>query len=123
MLNLHRFIKLNKQNINKIVINSNKKRYLSSNFSFFNNNLSIDSDEFEIWPKEHANTIFNVCPQGELMIVERFGKLSSIQEPGLFFCLPLIDNIRYRVDVSIVFIFLFLFYYFIYLFVYYFIFR
>lgn len=32
------------------------------------------------------------------MVVERFGKLSAIKEPGLFFAIPLVDRIAYRID-------------------------
>ena len=67
---------------------------VNRNFSF-----SFVGYALDFWPKSHANTIINVCPQGELMVVERFGKLHNIQQPGLFFCLPLVDQIRFRVDV------------------------
>ena len=50
------------------------------------------------WPRTAANTIIVVCPQGEKMIVERLGKMHSIQEPGFFFAIPLIDRIAYRID-------------------------
>ena len=67
-----------------------------STFSFLKNT----DDDFEVWPRSHANTILNVCPQGELMVVERLGKLHSIQRPGLFVSIPLMDHIRFRIDVS-----------------------
>ena len=44
------------------------------------------------------NTIFNLCPQGYEMTVERFGKLHSIHDPGWFIALPFIDNIAHVVD-------------------------
>jgi len=50
------------------------------------------------WPRDKANTILNVCPQGEEHVVERFGQLYDIRKAGLYFTLPLIDKIRYRVD-------------------------
>ncbi len=50
------------------------------------------------WPVRRMATIFNICPQGECMVVERFGKLHKIHEPGFFFTVPLMDRIRFRVD-------------------------
>lgn len=37
-----------------------------------------------MWPLTKANTILNVCPQGERYVVERFGKLLDIKESGWF---------------------------------------
>ena len=68
-----------------------------SSFSFLGGS---GGDDFEYWPRSHPNTFLNVCPQGELMIVERLGKLHSIQQAGLFVSIPVIDNIRFRIDVS-----------------------
>lgn len=50
------------------------------------------------WPVSHFNTILNVCPQGERMVVERLGSLYKIYEPGLFVSIPCVDNIAFRVD-------------------------
>jgi hypothetical protein len=38
----------------------------------------------DVWPLTKANTILNVCPQGERYVVERFGKLLDIKESGWF---------------------------------------
>ena len=51
------------------------------------------------WPITRMNTIFNIVPQGHKYVVERFGKLYSIQDPGYFFAIPLVDNISYVIDV------------------------
>jgi len=45
-----------------------------------------------------TNTIFNLCPQGYEMTVERFGKLRTIHRPGWFIAIPLIDRIAHKVD-------------------------
>lgn len=50
------------------------------------------------WPRSMVNTMFCICPQGENMVIERFGKKLYTQEPGLFFAIPLVDRIAYRVD-------------------------
>ncbi len=34
------------------------------------------------WPLTMTNTGICVCPQGERMVVERFGKMVDIKEPG-----------------------------------------
>jgi regulator of protease activity HflC (stomatin/prohibitin superfamily) len=52
----------------------------------------------DTWPKSKSNFILNVCPQGNKMVVERLGKLSSIQEAGWFLAIPFLDNISYVVD-------------------------
>jgi hypothetical protein len=46
-----------------------------------------------------SNTIFNIVPQGHKYVVERFGKLHSIQDSGLFL-VPVVDKISYVIDVS-----------------------
>eukprot|EP00903_Cladosiphon_okamuranus_P011323 g10674.t1 len=50
------------------------------------------------WPLSTPNSFINVCPQGSRMVVERLGKLSSIERPGWFIAIPVIDKIAYRVD-------------------------
>eukprot|EP00462_Mataza_sp_D1_P004619 CAMPEP_0175100336 /NCGR_PEP_ID=MMETSP0086_2-20121207/7041_1 /TAXON_ID=136419 /ORGANISM="Unknown Unknown, Strain D1" /LENGTH=311 /DNA_ID=CAMNT_0016374457 /DNA_START=154 /DNA_END=1089 /DNA_ORIENTATION=+ len=50
------------------------------------------------WPVSKANTILNIVPQGEVMVVERLGKFHSIQPSGWFFAVPVIDRIAYIVD-------------------------
>ena len=45
-----------------------------------------------MWPLSKANTILNVCPQGERYVVERFGKLLDIKESGWFLGACLINN-------------------------------
>jgi regulator of protease activity HflC (stomatin/prohibitin superfamily) len=45
-----------------------------------------------------TNTVLNICPQGEVMVVERLGKLHAIKEAGWFIAIPVVDQIRYRID-------------------------
>jgi len=45
------------------------------------------------------NTVLNVVPQGQLHIVERLGKLHTIQPSGYFFAIPFFDQVAYIVDV------------------------
>lgn len=45
------------------------------------------------------NTILNIVPQGKRYVVERFGKMHSIENSGYFFAIPLVDNIAYIIDV------------------------
>ncbi len=51
------------------------------------------------WPVTKSNTIFNIVPQGYKYVVERFGKLHSVEESGYFFAIPLVDQIAYVIDV------------------------
>lgn len=50
------------------------------------------------WPETRLNTIINVCPQGKRIIVERFGAFEREIEPGLFFAVPVVDNLAFCVD-------------------------
>ena len=51
------------------------------------------------WPVSRSNTLFNIVPQGHRYVVERFGKLHSIQESGWFLAIPMVDTISYVVDI------------------------
>lgn len=51
------------------------------------------------WPVTKSNTIFNIVPQGHKYVVERFGKLHSIQDSGYFFAIPWVDQIAYVIDI------------------------
>lgn len=55
-------------------------------------------DDLDEWPRSKHNSIINVCPQASMMVVERLGKLHSIKEGGWFIAIPLLDNIRFVVD-------------------------
>lgn len=66
-------------------------RYMSQ-FKLF------DDYESEMWPRARQNTVLNVCPQGERMVIERLGKLHSIKESGWFLAIPIVDNIRFCID-------------------------
>ncbi len=65
-----------------------------SSYSFSSQHAMDD----ETWPLMARNTVLNVCPQGEKMVVERLGKFKRVQEPGWFLAIPLVDRIAYRVD-------------------------
>lgn len=51
------------------------------------------------WPIRKANTIFNIVPQGHKYVVERFGKLHSIQDSGWFLAIPVVDQISFVIDI------------------------
>ena len=55
-------------------------------------------DDLDNWPKTKMNTLLNVCPQGEQMVVERLGKFDSVKEGGWFIAIPIIDRITFVVD-------------------------
>ena len=52
-----------------------------------------------VWPISKSNTVFNIVPQGHKYVVERFGKLHSIQDSGWFLAIPFVDQIAYVIDV------------------------
>lgn len=44
--------------------------------------LEDDAERDTQWPVWALNTVLNVCPQGHVMVVERFGALHEIRQPG-----------------------------------------
>lgn len=59
--------------------------------------LDLD-DDLELWPRSQTNTVINVCNAGQVMVLERLGKLHKIHEAGWFVAIPVIDNIRFVID-------------------------
>ncbi|CAM9514649.1 unnamed protein product [Ascophyllum nodosum] len=79
-------------------LNQQQSRALSYRFGEFGSGGSSGAGIEDSWPITHANTILNVCPQGERMVVERLGRLHTIESPGWFFSIPVFDKIAYKVD-------------------------
>lgn len=42
--------------------------------------------------------VVNLCPEGENVVIERLGRFHKVQGPGWFFATPLLDRLRYVVD-------------------------
>ena len=59
--------------------------------------VDIEND-LDAWPQRAVNTLINVCPQGEYRIIERFGRFHKLETGGLFVAIPLVDEIRFCVD-------------------------
>lgn len=57
-------------------------------------NYSNDSDHITF----KSNTFINICPQGYVIMRERFGKLHTVISPGIFLAIPFIDQLRYKVN-------------------------
>ena len=55
------------------------------------------------WPVTRMNTIINVCPQGEHIILERFDAFHREVEPGLLFAIPGVDNVAFCICKNLVF--------------------
>lgn len=51
------------------------------------------------WPVTKTNFGFNIVPQGHRYIVERFGRMHSVEDSGWFLAIPLVDHIAYVIDV------------------------
>lgn len=60
--------------------------------------ISDFDEDLETWPRSKANTILNVCQEGEKMVVERLGKMHTIHNGGWFISLPILDVIRFVID-------------------------
>lgn len=56
------------------------------------------NDDLDSWPRSKPNTILNVCPQGETMVVERLGKMHEMHSGGWFLAIPVLDQVQYVVD-------------------------
>ena len=82
-----------KFNSNLLKVNSNLLKVNSNQLKLFSS-----SDEFTKYIRSKHNTIINICNQNEKIIIERFGKFLSVQNPGLFLAIPLIDKIKYVFD-------------------------
>jgi regulator of protease activity HflC (stomatin/prohibitin superfamily) len=64
----------------------------------FYTGISDYDEDLNMWPRGKQNTIINVCNEGQRMVVERLGKLQKIEGGGYFFALPILDEIRYVID-------------------------
>jgi hypothetical protein len=82
-----------RRTVTKCGAGGDQLRMLSSNLF----SLDLD-DDLDTWPRGKANTVLNICPQGEEMVVERLGKLYDVKAGGYFFSVPFIDSIRFVVD-------------------------
>lgn len=82
---------------NRLVLQNVPQRFAAPSCRSFSQLMDFD-DDLDTWPRSKANTGINVCPQGSKMVVERLGKLHSIKEGGWFFAIPLVDDIRFVVD-------------------------
>jgi hypothetical protein len=80
------------------LLNLASKSRLLSSYSF---DGALNPGRFSAtrWPIRKANTVFNIVPQGFKFVVERFGKLRSIEDSGWFLAIPLVDTISYVIDV------------------------
>jgi len=52
------------------------------------------SDDIPENPRSRTNTLVNMCHQGTVMVVERFGKYSHQVNPGLFIAIPFVDRLH-----------------------------
>jgi len=52
------------------------------------------SDDIPDNPRARTNTLVNMCHQGTVTVVERFGKYSHEVPPGLFIALPFVDRLH-----------------------------
>lgn len=62
--------------------------YSITKFNFTNKN----------YIRSAPNFIINICNQNDNIIIERLGKYSRLQKPGIFLAIPLIDKLRYVID-------------------------
>ena len=64
-----------------------------------NLSLLLDfDDDLDRWPRSKANSVLNICPQGCMMVVERLGKFHTIHGGGWFLAIPMVDSIRFVID-------------------------
>jgi len=68
-------------------------------FRMLSSPSASDSIDIGRWPIRRNNTILNIVPQGQKHVVERLGRLHSIEDSGYFFAIPFLDEIAYIIDV------------------------
>eukprot|EP00590_Aulacoseira_subarctica_P004205 CAMPEP_0172429980 /NCGR_PEP_ID=MMETSP1064-20121228/52665_1 /TAXON_ID=202472 /ORGANISM="Aulacoseira subarctica , Strain CCAP 1002/5" /LENGTH=400 /DNA_ID=CAMNT_0013175741 /DNA_START=110 /DNA_END=1312 /DNA_ORIENTATION=+ len=73
--------------------------FIGGDFRLLSSPSSSDSIDIGRWPIRKKNTILNIVPQGQKHVVERLGRLHSIEESGYFFAIPFFDEISYIIDV------------------------
>jgi hypothetical protein len=71
----------------------------NSGFRMLSSPSASDSIDIGRWPIRRSNTILNIVPQGQMHVVERLGRLHSIEGSGYFFGIPFLDEIAYIIDV------------------------
>lgn len=67
--------------------------------SYVLDSFGSSSNNSTRWPITKTNTGFNIVPQGFKYVVERFGKMNSIEDSGWFLAIPFVDQIAYVIDV------------------------
>lgn len=95
-----KYYKLNKggkQSMIKIFENQVATKLLPQNRSIVQTTRYLNTFE-SLKINGKVNTILNICPHREEMIIERLGKFHSQKKSGYFFAIPLIDKIKYVVD-------------------------
>jgi regulator of protease activity HflC (stomatin/prohibitin superfamily) len=84
----------NAQMSRNLAMNSAKT---SSMNSAMNSSKTMTVRNLSTWPISKVNTCLNILPQGTTAVIERLGKYNRTRS-GLFFAIPLIDNIKYLID-------------------------
>jgi len=67
--------------------------------SYVLDNFGSSGNSSTRWPIAKTNMGFNIVPQGFKYVVERFGKMNSIEDSGWFLAIPLVDQIAYVIDI------------------------
>ena len=68
-------------------------------FSSYVLDSSGSSSSSTRWPITKTNMGFNIVPQGFKYVVERFGKMNTIEDSGWFLAIPMVDQIAYVIDI------------------------
>lgn len=53
------------------------------------------------WPVHRSNPFcccYHICSQNEQVVIENMGKFDRVVSPGIFFINPLLESIRYVID-------------------------
>jgi len=74
-----------------------KARSLSRHLRITTGKRFYLSDDIPNNPRARANTLINLCHQGTVTVVERFGRYSHEVSPGIFLAIPLVDSL-YTID-------------------------
>ena len=76
-----------------------KKYFVQTTFFRKSFSTFIDKIATPKYISPRVNWFINICDQNENIVIERFGKFSSLKKPGLFIAFPFIDKLKYCVDI------------------------
>jgi regulator of protease activity HflC (stomatin/prohibitin superfamily) len=83
----------------KFLFQVSKKHFSKTVKEFYESNNYQMKSHVSAYIKTKFNTLLNICNQNENIVIERLGQFHKVQKPGIFFAIPILDKLKYVVDV------------------------